>query len=290
MKSRGFTLVELVVVITIAAVVAAFVVMFLTTPVESYFAQSRRADLVDSADRILRNVTGDVRSALPNSARRTAAGTVVALEMLTTTGMARYYGSGDKSYLAPAQQAQQALEELSIGQLDNAFYTLDLFAAVPGGNYLAVNNPASPPDAYAFGGVMTPWPPTFTITPNAATGEEQITLTGGGFNFATASATHSLFLVSGPVSYLCDTGAQTVQRYSNYTIAASQSAVSTDSQLMTAGATRSLLAQNVSACSINIVQAPPSAKFGQLVILSITLANSGESLQVFHEIATSYTP
>ena len=104
-QAAGFTLVELVVVIVISAIVAVFMVLFLDTPIESYFAQTRRSDLVDSAHRISDAVTADARTALPNSMRVNAAGT--ALELLATTGVARYYG--------PRRQERRSGEELTIG-------------------------------------------------------------------------------------------------------------------------------------------------------------------------------
>jgi MSHA biogenesis protein MshO len=284
-RARGFTLLELTVVITIASVLAVFMVLFLGTPVEAYFAQSRRADLVDSADRVLRSLASDVQSALPNSIRQTGGGGVVALEMLATAGVARYYGTGDKSYLPPIQEA---VEELTTGQPDTDFYTLDQFASA-NGNYLAVDNQGVP-GAYGFGGIMTPLLPPSTVTPNAATVEEQIHLAGAGFDFTTPSPTHSVFLVTGPVSYLCDINTQTVRRYRNYAIAAAQGAVATDAQLMAAGATRSLLAEHVTACAVTVVPAPLSGKFGQLVVLTVTLSNAGETLPVFQEVATEYLP
>jgi len=280
---QGFTLIELVIVITVGAIVAVFMVFFLGTPIDAYFAQSSRANLVDSGDRVLRSVAGDVRTALPNSLRVTASGSVAALELLATNAVARYYGPGDKNYLTPAKEA---LEELAIGQPDTAFYTMTQFASL-NGSYLAVDNQGSP-GAYGFGGIMTPLPPAFTVTPDNATVEDHATFSGAGFDFANASPTNSIFLVSGPVSYLCDSNAQTVQRYSGYTIAAVQMA--TDAQLMAAGATRSLIAQNVSGCTLNVVAAPASAKYGQLLILEVTLANGSETLPVFQEAATEYLP
>jgi MSHA biogenesis protein MshO len=282
----GFSLIELVVVIALSAIVAVFMVFFLTTPVESYFAQTRRADLVDSADRILRSVRTDVRTALPNSIRQSAGGGVVALELLATAGVARYYGPGDKQYLGGPQQLT---EELSIGSADQSFYTLGLFSPANAGSYLAINNPV-PPLAYASGaGVMTPPGMAFTIAAVGATGEDHVQFTAApGMNFGTASATHSVFVVSGPVSYLCDTNAQTLERYTGYTPAAAQP--TSNAQLLAAGATASMIAQNVSACTVTLVAAPVSGKFNQLVILNITLSNSGELLQVFHEIATEYLP
>lgn len=284
--AAGFTLLEIVIVLAISAIVAVFMVFFLATPVEAYFAQTRRADLVDSADRILRSVVADVRPALPNSIRQSAAGGVIALELLATGGVARYYGAGapgDKQYLGGGQELA---EELSIGAPDQSFYTLDLFAPSNAGNYLAVNNQGLP-GAYAMAGVMTPFSSIGAPLPPVP-GEAWVQLPGAGFDFGTPSPTHSVFVVTSPVSYLCDTNAQTLQRYTGYTPAAAQPA--TNAQLLAAGATVSLIAQNVSACSVTLVAAPASGKFNQLVILDITLASSGEVLPVFDEVATEYVP
>ena len=285
-RAAGFTLLELVVVMAIAAIVAVFMVFFLAAPVESYFAQTRRADLVDSADRILRSVGADVRSALPNSLRQSAGGGVVALELLATSGVARYYGPGDKQYLGGAQQLAQ---ELSIGAPDQSFYTLGLFAPGSAGSYLAIDNQA-PPLAYSAGaGVMTPPLTAFQINAVGATFEDRVQFPAApGMRFASPSPTHSVFVVTGPVSYLCDTGAQTLARYSGYTPAAAQP--TTSAQLLGAGATAALIAQDVAACTVTLVAAPASGRFNQLVILDVTLVNSGETLQVFHQVATEYLP
>jgi len=286
--ARGFTLIELIVVIVISAILAVFMVFFLSTPVDAYFAQSRRAALVDSADHVQRSVAGDVETALPSSLRAGASGTVVGLEMLATSGVARYYGPGEKAGLPPAQQQQ---EELAIGSADTSFYTLDRFASL-NGNYLAVGNQATLTGAYAFGTappgyVMTP-PPKAFIPNTAPNVEDSVQCASACLYFSTPSPTNSVFLLTGPVSYLCDTSAGTLQRYSGYTISAAQ--LLSDAALMAAGATRALVAQNVSACTINIVPPPASQTFNQLLILEVTLANSGESLVVFDEAAPEYLP
>lgn len=282
--AAGFTLLEVVIVMAISAIVAVFVVFFLATPVEAYFAQTRRADLVDSADRILRSVSADVRTALPNSMRQSAAGGVVAFELLATGGVARYYGPGDKAYLGGGPPEQK--EELGIGSIDPSFYTVEPFVPSSAGSYLAVNNQGLP-GAYAMAGVMTPFSSIGAPLPPVP-GESWVQLPGAGFDFATPSPTHSVFVVTSPVSYLCDTTAQTLQRYTGYAPAAVQPA--TNAQLLAAGATVSLVAQNVSACSVRLVAAPVSGRFNQLVILAITLSNSGEILPVFDEVATEYVP
>ncbi|MGH8221003.1 MAG: PulJ/GspJ family protein [Steroidobacteraceae bacterium] len=290
--ARGFTLIELVIVVAITAILAVFMVFFLATPIEAYFAQSRRAALVDSADHILRSVAADVRTALPSSLRWGAAGSVSALELLSTTGVARYYGTGEKSGLPPAQEA---LQELSIGSADTAFYTLDQLPSLKC-CYLAIDQQTLP-GAYALGGIMTPLPPSFTINQLGGTGESSVLIAGAGFDFTGSppqgvppkgSPTNRVFLVSGPVSYLCDKGAHTLQRYSGYSVTTVEPM--TDAALMMAGATRALIAQNVLDCTINVVPAPASAAFNELLILEITLAQSGETLEVFDEAGPEYVP
>jgi len=290
--ARGFTLIELVVVIAITGVLAVFVVFFLDTPVEAYLAQSRRAVLVDSADHVLRSVAGDVRTALPSSLRWGSAGSVKAVEMLSTAGIARYYGPGEKAGLPPAQQA---LEELSIGSPDTDFYTFGEDLSAVNGAYLAIGTQTTMPGAYSFGSVMTPLPTSFTINLVGLTAEDSVHFSGAGFDFGppTDSPTNSVFRVSGPISYLCDSAQHTLERYSGYAVTAAQPL--TDAALMAAGATRGLIAQNVLNCTFNVV-APPvalppaSEPFDQLLIFEVTLASSGETLIVFDEAAPEYVP
>lgn len=69
MKTRGFTLVELVMVIMVTGIVAASLTVFLKPAVDSYFDTRRRADLTDMADTALRRMAQDIRRAVPNSVR-----------------------------------------------------------------------------------------------------------------------------------------------------------------------------------------------------------------------------
>ena len=64
---RGFTLVEMIMVIVITGIIGGMVAVFLRAPVQQYMDVSRRADMTDIADTALRRVSRDLRSALPNS-------------------------------------------------------------------------------------------------------------------------------------------------------------------------------------------------------------------------------
>jgi len=66
---RGFTLVELVMVIVIMGVIGGIVAVFMRSPIEAYIATSRRAALTDVADTAIRRVARDIRRALPNTLR-----------------------------------------------------------------------------------------------------------------------------------------------------------------------------------------------------------------------------
>jgi MSHA biogenesis protein MshO len=66
---RGFTLVELIMVIVIMGVIGGVVAVFMRSPIDAYFDSARRAALTDVADTAVRRMARDVRKALPNSIR-----------------------------------------------------------------------------------------------------------------------------------------------------------------------------------------------------------------------------
>ena len=66
---QGFTLMELVVVLTLSSILAVIVSAFISAPMESYVTLSQPAILMDKADSALSLITRDVQQALPNSLR-----------------------------------------------------------------------------------------------------------------------------------------------------------------------------------------------------------------------------
>jgi MSHA biogenesis protein MshO len=280
--ARGFTLVELVITIAVGSVVVAFMAMFIVTPMTIYTAQTRRAMLVDAADSALRFMGRDLRAALPNSVRVSASGSVTALELLATADGARYQDSGPLSNPALA---------LDLTAADGAFATTVPFTQVTlpwssNAYFLSIYNVGVPgANAYQMANVITPAGTTITISAGATANQDLVTLSPA-FQFAFGSPGQRVFLVSGPVSYLCDTAAATLTRYSSYTIASAQPASA--AALTAAGASAALVASNVAGCQF--VLSAGTAQRNALATLTLQIAQSGESVQLLHQVQVVNAP
>lgn len=91
-RTRGFTLVELIVVMVLVGVIAGVLVLQLRPALQSYLAVGRRANLVNQADSALHRIVADVHAAVPNSLRLlpSAQAGVQCIELVPTTGGGRY--------------------------------------------------------------------------------------------------------------------------------------------------------------------------------------------------------
>ena len=281
-RSAGFTLVELVITIAVGSVVVAFMAMFIVMPMNAYSAQTRRATLVDAADSSLRFMGRDLRSALPNSVRVTNGGSVTALELLTTIDGARYQDGGPLT--------NPALE-LDFTAADSAFSTTVPFTqlALPWSSssaYLVIYNVGVPgANAYEMANIITPAGTTISVAAGATANQNLVTL-NPAFKFAYGSPGKRVYLVSGPVSYLCDTAAGTLTRYSGYSISSAQPASA--ATLGAAGANAALVASGLSSCTFTYSSG--TAQRNALATLSLALTNSGETVQLLHEVQVVNVP
>jgi MSHA biogenesis protein MshO len=283
-RQFGFTLIELVITLVISTIVVSFVSLFITGPVRGFADQARRVRLVDAADATLQRIGRDVRSALPNSIRTTTVGSVTALELLSTVDGARYR----------AQPPGTAPQILDFTTEDNSLNVLGPFTRVTkpfssATHYLAVYNVGVPgADAYAVpSNVMTPAGTVVTITDDGATGEDRVTM-NPPFRFAYPSPTQRIFLVAGPVTYLCNTAAGTLMRYSGYSVAASQADRDSHGELVGNGATASLMANQLDACSF--LYAPGTAERAGLVTLGIAVRAQGEAVSLLSQVHVDNVP
>ena len=280
--ARGFTLIELVITITVGSIVVAFMALFIVMPMNAYSTQTQQAALVDAADSALRFMARDLRSALPNSVRVSSGGTVTALELLATADGARYQDGGPVSNPALA---------LDFTAADGAFATTVPFTQLTlpwtsSSYYLSIYNVGVPgANAYQMANVITPAGTTITISAGATANQNLVTLSPA-FQFAFGSPGKRVYLVSGPVSYLCDTAAATLTRYSGYTIAGAQPANA--AALSAAGATAALVAANVASCQFTLTTG--TAERNALATLTLQISQNGQSVQLLNEVQVVNAP
>lgn len=257
---RGVTLIEMILVIAITGIVAAMVAVFLRAPLEGYVAQDRRARLADAADTALRYLGRDVRRALPNSVRVSAAGGVEYLEFFATRSGGRY-------------RAVDGGDILDFTAPDTRFDVLGPAVAVAAGDRIAVYNLGIPgADAWA-GETLADYVGAAGSVSSVAIAAKQFPLDSPGRRFQ---------VVEGPVSYVCDPAAGTLTRYWGYAPGAAQPTT------FAAGTPQALLADGVRAC--RFTYQPGVTERGGLVSMTLELGRDTESVRLYASTHVSNQP
>ena len=284
---RGFTLIELITVITISGLLALVVWRNIAQPVQGFDDLRRRAELVDAAETALSRMTREIRLALPNSVRVSATGT--ALELLRTQNGGRYRAAADPGGPSDPLDFTATADSFDILGPLPAFGGIAAGAAGVGdcltGNSdcLVIFNTGQPADCTAIA------PPSrsnaycgdnlagiVSVTPTSL----QFTRSDAGTPLPFASPGQRFHIVDTPVSFVCDTVGQALRRFSDYAIATVQ-------PVPPAGSV-ALLAGRVSACSFSYD--PGTATRGGLVTLQLTLTDQGESVTLLQQVHVPNIP
>ncbi|HET6655438.1 MAG TPA: prepilin-type N-terminal cleavage/methylation domain-containing protein [Gammaproteobacteria bacterium] len=272
----GFTLIEIIVVIIVLGILGAASTIFVNYAVEGYAAQTRRARLVDETTLVLSRMARDIRSALPNSVRVTSNGSRVAIEMINVAAGARY-----RDAPGPSHSGSDAI--LKFNRADDRFNVLPAISdTLPAGTRLVIYNVGiSGADAYENVNVITP--ATTTVTTTADGNETQVSLSAG-FQFQYRSPNQRIYFVDGPISYVCDTTANTLKRYSGYPIGNPQPVADADF----GGTSGALAARDVAGCDFTY-QAGTTQR-GGVATLSLTLTRRGESVHLLEQVHVVNAP
>jgi MSHA biogenesis protein MshO len=293
----GVTLVELVVTIVVIGIIVIGVSFFLT-PLQQSTDVAMRAELSDIADNALQRMGRDAKLALPNSVRVTTSGGAAFLEFLGVRTAGRYRADGggvsggvDCPATDPALGTPDN-DQLSFDTVnDTCFKSVgkvsDAATIAVNSDLLVLNNLGAgfaQQDAYEAGAANRALVTTVSL---AEANRDRIEFARASPFVRTLhdSPGRRFFIVSGPVSYVCDPALRTVRRYWGYTTAPSQ-------PTSFAGGSSALIAENVTACSFDYSNVGPQLN---LLTMRITLQRqrfdgTNETVSLYHAVHVNNTP
>lgn len=275
---QGFTLIEMIVVLTLTGIIAILVARNITRPVEGFIDLSQRSELVDSAELALRRMSREIRLALPNSVRLSAGspcsapgGTAVcAVEILRTLDGGRYRDlpdgtagpcgtpGDDKISFAKATDCFEILGSLNNTPQDGGASQADCMTGVA--DCLVIFNTGQD-GANAYLGQNIAAIQSSDVDGNSIV--DSLVFTGAP-PFPFRSPRQRFHVVDMPVSYVCNPGAGTITRQADYTIAAAQ--------LTNPNPPGDILVENVSSC--NFIYAQGTNSRNGLLTIDITLTKT----------------
>lgn len=293
-RHAGFTLIEMVAVITVSSILAVVIWRNIARPIEGFEDTARRARLVDIAETAVNRMTREIRLALPNSVRIGAGGT--ALEILRTLTGGRYRagpdGTDNDVCALPDDDSISFVASGDCFEVLGPLINLAQIGAGGGGRAACVagdidclviyNTGQSGGDAYAgdnLAGISS-------VGPAAGGVSLAFDRSDAATPFPLRSPAQRFQVIDTPVSFVCDTGAGRVDRYADYAITAGQA-------VPPAGTPRQLAAR-VTACDFSYV--PGTASRAGLVTLRITVtdqsATSGaaESVSILQQVHVPNVP
>lgn len=272
---RGFTLIEMVIVIVVGGIVAAMTVSILTMPINAYVDSARRATLTDVAESALRRMQRDIRAALPNSIRISADGQ--SLELLHLVAGGRYrakldvdvstgIGSGnildftfnDTSFAVLG--TLQNFDDITLGADRVIIYPIDTSGAQS--TYIVVNSAV------------------------LAAGSNADNLIFTARQFTLQSPQQRFFIFDDPITYRCDVSAglpenRFLLRYQGYNIE--------EIQPEPPGSGSAIQANYLSNCQFSY-SSGSSSRAG-LVTIELNLTDDdGESVRLIHQVHVDNQP
>lgn len=284
----GFSLVELITVVVLLGLLAAGSGMLILNPIEAYDDMVRRQQLVDQGEMALRQIARDVRRALPNSIRLTAAGTGVAVELVPSIDGARYRDEVGGEFVA-------AFDTLEFSGADTDFNLLGSFnvlgtGALGGTRRLVIYNTAATPSdgiyadaaANANPGIVTTAATAVTLslnTPASQDPEIHINM-NPAFGFSQQSPGQRVFVIDEPISYVCNPASGQIVRHSGYGFNASQPAAP--------GGSSATVISRLSGC--NMSYSAGTSQRGGILSIEITISDGGESVALLHQVHVANVP
>lgn len=250
----GFTLVELVVVITVTAIIGGISSTFIRHSVMAYVNSEAYYQLADRADVALRRMSRDIRNALPNSVWVSAAGDTVEFVPIRAGG--RY--------------KQDTLDFVTS---NDAFEVLGEPVPVAAGDQLVIYN-LGIQGADVYNGDNRR---TLTTAPGGSVSQLQFT----GPPFPLPSPASRFYIVNGAVFYVCDLANRRLLMYSNVAIPSAHPANLN-------GLTARVVAEDVTGCSFTYTEGV--MQHSSVVTAQLELSKSGGVVRLVNLINVVNSP
>lgn len=292
---RGFTLIEMIMVIVITGIIGGMVAIFIRAPVQGYVDSARRAEMVDIADMALRRIGRDLRLAVSNSVRSQSPAGSSYIEFLPTKAGGRY-----RAAIAAASGVVQCGGTLAQDVLDFS-PTVDTCFDIVG-----------PPITFAAGDQIvlgnTNWsgdfPYLLSTDPNSnrrayagalGAGVQKVVMTPTvPLPLYAQLITQRFQVVPGDqqaVTYACENvgtntngdGTGALTRYWGYGFNPIQVTV------FPLAGRHAVLANNISSCNIVMDPGRGYSRMG-LVAITLGITRGGESINLYHEVHVDNTP
>lgn len=216
---RGFSLLELVVVIVIIGVLAAGTASFIVQATRSYVYGAERDKLASTGRIAVERLSRELRNALPNSVRTTAGGDCI--EFLPIVASGNYQ---DRRLTYSTGTASQPLPVVGSVPAASSFDALNLsFTATPGNHYFVAVYPLSTAggngDPYSGNDPGVLFPYASQSTAGLPAGITRLSL-DAAHQYARPAPYRRVYIVGEPVSF-CVSG-NALDRYTGYGILATQ--------------------------------------------------------------------
>jgi len=280
LRVSGLTLLEMIVTMVIVGVIFG-ATLFFANPIQQAGDVTTRAELTDMADNALQRIGRDVRLALPNSVRQTSSGSTYFVELIPLRTGARYRVESSGAVCGGGT------DELAFSAADGCFKSIGTIpddTTVTASDFLVLNNygegftgqsayEAASTNRRQISAVSSAT--TVTYTPTTAFDRTLHDSPGRRF-----------FIVTTPVSYVCDPGARTLTRYWGYGFAATQPTS------FGVGTPSALVATNVSSCtfSYSLNVAPQIGLLSLQLTLSKTVSTGTENVSLYHAVHVNNIP